>query len=140
MVQNHLDSIPWTKYLGSTLQTRYLRPIPWVKIPWYKYHGPNHGYHPYGEGQHKVMLGIRFPDGSHAGKDISSTVRLIDIAPTFAEYFKLNWGAEFDGKSLLPLLAGEQEEEKRLVYIETGVSEKKYWNRNSNHQKKIDLN
>ena len=40
MVQNHLETIPWTNYLGSTLQTRYLRPIPWVKIPWSKYHGP----------------------------------------------------------------------------------------------------
>jgi len=44
MVQNHLESIPWTKYLGSTLQTRYLGPITWIKIPWTKYQGPKLSY------------------------------------------------------------------------------------------------
>ena len=39
MVQNYLESIPWTKYLGSTLRSRYLESIPLVKIPGTKYHG-----------------------------------------------------------------------------------------------------
>jgi arylsulfatase A-like enzyme len=95
----------------------------------YKYHGPNHGYHPYGDGQHHVMLGIRFPDGAHKGKTIEDTVRLVDLAPTIADHFSLDWDNEFDGRSLLPLINGEEEEEERLVYIETGVSEKGYWQR-----------
>ena len=40
MVQNHLESILWTKYMGPTLWKRYLGPIPWVKIPRTKYHRP----------------------------------------------------------------------------------------------------
>ncbi|MAA80593.1 MAG: hypothetical protein CL916_15160, partial [Deltaproteobacteria bacterium] len=93
----------------------------------YKYHGPNHGYHPYGDGQHHVMLGVRFPDGSFKGKEITDTVRLIDLAPTIAEHFSLDWDNEVDGKSLISLMKGEKEDEERLVYIETGVSEKGYW-------------
>ena len=95
----------------------------------YDYHGPNHGFHPYGDGQHHVMLGFRFPDGKHAGEEVSETVRLIDIAPTLAEYFQLNWPESVDGDSVLGLLTGERESEKRLVYVETGVSERKYWNK-----------
>lgn len=101
----------------------------------YKYQGPNHGYHPYGEGQHHVMLAIRFPENlavsaeyaSYKGTEISDTVRLIDLAPTIAELFSLEWNNEFDGASLLPLIKGAKEPEERLVYIETGVSEKDYW-------------
>ena len=96
----------------------------------YTYHGTNHGYHPYGEGQHHVMLGIRFPDGSYKGKTVEETVRLIDLAPTLAEYFSLKWNNKVDGVSLFPLMEGKKEKENRLVYIETGVSERSYWQRN----------
>ena len=56
----------------------------------YKYHGPNHGYHPYGDGQHHVMLGIDFQ--MIKGKEVTDTVRLIDLAPTIAEH--LEWDNE----------------------------------------------
>ena len=93
----------------------------------YKWHGPNHGFHPYGNGQHQVTLAIRFPDGQFAGKEVSDTVRLIDLAPTLVEYFQLDWDNSFDGKSLFPLMRGEKEEQLREVYIETGMSEQNYW-------------
>ena len=93
----------------------------------YRWHGPNHGFHPYGDGQHHVMLAIRFPDGKFSGTEITDTVRLIDVAPTLAEYFQIDWKNDFDGKSLFPLIRGEKEEEVREVYIETGMSEPNYW-------------
>ena len=95
----------------------------------YKYRGPNHGFHPYDDGQHRVMLAIRFPDLAHAGQRVTSTVRLIDIAPTLTELLDLPWEGEVDGLSMMPLVRGETEEQERLVYIETGLSEKSYWNR-----------
>lgn len=93
----------------------------------YKWHGPNHGFHPYGDGQHEVVLAIRFPDGQFAGKEVKDTVRLIDLAPTLIEYFQLKSKNQFDGKSLFPLMRGEEEEEVREVYIETGMTEPNYW-------------
>jgi len=93
----------------------------------YKWHGPNHGFHPYDDGQHKVVLGIRFPDQEFAGTQIDNPVRLIDLAPTLVEYFQLPWEGDFDGESLFPLMRGEEEEKPRMVYIETGMSEKNYW-------------
>ncbi|MFT5681578.1 MAG: arylsulfatase A-like enzyme, partial [Myxococcota bacterium] len=95
----------------------------------YKYRGPNHGFHPYDDGQHRVMLAIRFPDGAHAGERVSDTVRLIDIAPTITELLGLDWPGQPDGESMMPLIRGEKEEQQRLVYIETGLSEKNYWQR-----------
>ena len=95
----------------------------------YKYRGPNHGFHPYDDGQHRVMLAVRFPDGAHAGERISDPVRLIDIAPTITEVLGLDWPGEPDGQSMMPLIRGEAEDEERLVYIETGLSEKSYWQR-----------
>jgi arylsulfatase A-like enzyme len=95
----------------------------------YRYRGPNHGFHPYDDGQHQVMLAIRFPDGAHAGQRVTDTVRLIDVAPTIAEILGLEWPGEPDGRSMMPLIRGEHEDEQRLVYIETGLSEKNYWQR-----------
>ena len=93
----------------------------------YRYKGPNHGFHPYGEGQHHVALAIHFPDGQYAGEVVDSPVRLIDISPTISDYLELDWNGPFDGRSVMPLLNGKQEVEPRLVYIETGLSEPKYW-------------
>ncbi len=92
----------------------------------YRYTGPNHGFHAYGEAQFRVALALRSPDGAHAGERVSAPVRLIDLAPTLAEHFGLDWPNATDGRSMLPLLAGA-EEAPRPVYIETGLSEPRYW-------------
>lgn len=102
----------------------------------YSYMGPNHGFHPYGDGQHRVLLAVRFPDGRGAGSRVEGTARLIDLAPTLAEELGLDWPAEVRGRSLLPLLEGADEgtgevddgtAEEREVYIETGTTEPRYW-------------
>lgn len=92
----------------------------------YNYGGPNHGFHLLGSAQNKVVLAIRLPDGPR-GMVIDDPVRLIDIAPTIAELTGTTWPAEIDGRSLMPLVRGEREERPRLVYMETGVSEARYW-------------
>jgi arylsulfatase A-like enzyme len=93
----------------------------------YRYRGPNHGFHPYGEGQHHVAMAIRFPNGEFSGQIVDAPVRLIDITPTIVDYLQLDWAGDFDGASMMPLLLGEKEPEPRMVYIETGLSEPKYW-------------
>jgi arylsulfatase A-like enzyme len=99
----------------------------WEKDLPYTYHGPNHGFNPYGDGQHHVLLTIRFPDGQFSGTEVTDTVRLIDLAPTLSEVLQLDLKDDFDGKSLIPLIQGEKEDEIREVYIETGMSEPNYW-------------
>ena len=102
----------------------------WAEDLPYKYRGPNHGFHPYGEGQHHVALAIHFPNDAYAGTVVDSPVRLIDISPTIADYLSMDWNGPFDGQSMMPLLKGEKEPEPRMVYIETGLSEPKYWSKN----------
>jgi len=92
----------------------------------YKWRGPNHGFHMYGEGHGNVVFAIRFPDGLHAGKEVSSPIRLIDFAPTIAELFDLEWPTDMNGEDILPLVDNPPSEE-RLVYMETGLSEPRYW-------------
>lgn len=93
----------------------------------YKYRSPNHGFHAYGDGQHQVTLAIHFPDGAHKGERFAAPVRLIDLAPTLKELLGLSWEGTFDGESLLPILAGQVPSPPREVYIETGLSESRYW-------------
>jgi arylsulfatase A-like enzyme len=93
----------------------------------YKWRGPNHGFHMYGEGHSNVVFAIRFPDGAHAGETVDSPIRLIDLAPTVAELFGLEWPSEVSGRSIMPLARGETEDADRLVYMETGLSEPRYW-------------
>ena len=93
----------------------------------YKWSGPNHGFHVYGDGHTNVLFSIRFPDGAHAGKVINDPIRLIDLAPTVAEMVGLEWPNPVSGKSVLPLVKGQTEEGPRPVYFETGLSEPRYW-------------
>jgi arylsulfatase A-like enzyme len=92
----------------------------------YKWYGPNHGFHVYGDGHLKVLMAIRFPDGKMAGQRVSQPVRLIDLAPTVAEMIGLDWPNAVDGKSMLAVARGEEPTD-RLVYMETGLSEPRYW-------------
>ena len=95
----------------------------------YRYFGPNHGYHVFGDRQHRTLLAVRFPDGRGAGSRVTAPVRTIDLAPTLAESLDLVWGAPMDGRSMLPLVDGEVEAEPRPLYVETGMTEKRYWNK-----------
>jgi len=90
----------------------------------YKFHGPNHGYHSYGDGQHHVVWSIRIPDGSRAGTSIKEPVRLFDLVPTLMDLLEMEWPAEIDG---INAFDAPQETTQREVYIETGVSEPRYW-------------
>jgi arylsulfatase A-like enzyme len=93
----------------------------------YKWWGPNHGFHMYGDGHTNVAFSIRFPDGKHAGQVVDDPIRLIDLAPTVADLLGLSWPNPVDGKSVMPLANGEKEDGPRTVYMETGLSEPRYW-------------
>ncbi len=92
----------------------------------YKWYGPNHGFHVYGEGHLNVLMAVRFPDGRYAGQQFNNPIRLIDLAPTVADLMGLTWPNAVDGESIMPIAEGT-ETETRPVYIETGLSEKRYW-------------
>jgi len=92
----------------------------------YKWYGPNHGFHVYGDGHLKVLMAVRFPDGKMAGQHVKRPVRLIDFAPTMAELLGLEWPNAVDGASMMAVARGEETED-RAVYIETGLSEPRYW-------------
>jgi arylsulfatase A-like enzyme len=94
----------------------------------YEYYGPNHGYHVFGDNQHRTLLAIRYPDGMGAGTRVADPVRTIDIMPTLAEQLGLDWPNEMDGHSMGNLIAGEHDAEPRPLYVETGMTERRYWN------------
>ena len=93
----------------------------------YKWWGPNHGFHVYGEGHTNIAFSIRFPDGKHAGTVVDDPVRLIDLAPTIADLLGIEWPNPVDGETVMPLVRGEDEGAPRPVYMETGLSEPRYW-------------
>ena len=93
----------------------------------YKWWGPNHGFHVYGDGHTNVAFSIRFPDKKYAGTIIDDPVRLIDIAPTVADLLGIEWPHAIDGKSVMPIVTGAEKDEQRVVYMETGLSEPRYW-------------
>jgi arylsulfatase A-like enzyme len=85
----------------------------------YPFRGPNHGFHPWGVGQHRVLLAVAGP-GWEAGESPRLT-SLIDVAPTVAAQLGL----------ALPTAEGvplqEPAPEGRVLFGETGVSESNYW-------------
>ena len=42
----------------------------------YRYNGPNHGFHLMGSAQNHIVLSVRMPDGTGAGRHVSDPVRL----------------------------------------------------------------
>ena len=94
----------------------------------YEYYGPNHGYHVFGDNQHRTLLAIRYPDGRGAGTRVEDPVRTIDIIPTLIEDLGLEWPNPVDGRSMRRLIDGERESPTRPLYVETGMTEKRYWN------------
>ncbi len=86
----------------------------------YRYRGPNHGYHPWGIGQQHVLLAAAGP-GFDPGR--SGELRsLLDVSPTIARYLGLDFPAQ--GLPLQDELGG-----RRVLFGETGVSEKSYWDK-----------
>jgi arylsulfatase A-like enzyme len=55
-----------------------------------------------------VPLVMRFPDDRHAGVVVDTVVQLIDIAPTIVDAAGLATPAEFEGRSLLPIVRDQQ--------------------------------
>ena len=75
----------------------------------------------------RVPLLARCPDLIEPGRRIGQMVQNIDIAPTLLEAAGLEPPAEMDGRSFLPLLAGESVEWRDAVFYEY------YWERNFPH-------
>ena len=64
------------------------------------------------DGGHRVPFFIKYPNGKlEAGKDINNISAHIDVLPTLIELcgLKLNKPIDFDGKSLMPLINGSDE-------------------------------
>ncbi|WP_020530418.1 arylsulfatase [Flexithrix dorotheae] len=75
------------------------------------------------EGGHRVPLFIRWPNGKlTGGKDIDQLVAHYDLLPTFVDLFGFDFNPvkPLDGKSLKPLLYGENQNwENRILYMDT---------------------
>ncbi len=85
----------------------------------YRFVGPNHGFHVWGNAQHQVVLGIHWPKGTaHAPGRQENLASLIDVVPTLASELGMDWDS--DGRSLF-------DPTPRTLYVETGVSESSYW-------------
>ena len=84
----------------------------------YPFRGPNHGFHPWGTGQQRVVLAIWGP-GFTAGRR-SDLVSLIDVAPTIARAA----GVELPSAEGVAL---QDPAPPRLLFGETGVGEPLYW-------------
>lgn len=68
------------------------------------------------EGGHRVPLIVRWPGGVKAGRESAQTVSLIDLMATVAGIIgrKLPPGAAQDSVNLLPVLTGQQPEDKPI--------------------------
>ena len=72
------------------------------------------------EGGHRVPLFIHWKDGGiSAGKDVDELTAHYDVFPTLVDLCDLNIDSEikFDGKSLVPLINGKNEEFKDRIVI-----------------------
>ena len=65
-----------------------------------------HGWTLYDEVLH-VPLILVFPDGRGAGATVERVVQTIDVAPTILDLLDLSPPPSFEGRSLLPLVAGD---------------------------------
>ncbi len=77
----------------------------------------DHGYTLYQEQLHTVLL-MRFP-GTARRQDVKETARLVDIFPTLFASLGLEGPPNSDGRSLLPLMRGQEEPEPRPIFSET---------------------
>jgi arylsulfatase A-like enzyme len=66
-----------------------------------------------------VLLMLRLPDGSGAGRSFDAMVSQLDIFPTLCELLGTEPPVRLRGSSLLPLLRGEQESLHPYLFTET---------------------
>jgi arylsulfatase A-like enzyme len=76
-----------------------------------------HGVFAY-EDSMRVPLVIHAPERVPAGRRVDQTVSLIDVVPTVLELAALPAAPEIEGQSLMPLVRGE-ERENRTVFAQT---------------------
>ena len=69
-----------------------------------------------------VPLFIRMPDGYPVAQPrIESQVRLVDVAPTILDFFGLPSMEQAEGRSLLPLIRGEEDAEDWPAFYESMI-------------------
>lgn len=85
----------------------------------YRFRGPNHGFHPWGIGQSRVLLAMA-GSGVEAGRD-DALVSLIDVAPTVARALGVEL-PQAEGRALQDPAPAH-----RYLFGETGVGEATYW-------------
>lgn len=66
-----------------------------------------------------VLLMLRLPDGTGAGRSFDAMVSHLDIFPTICELLAIEPPPRLRGSSLLPLLRGKQEHLHRFLFTET---------------------
>ena len=71
----------------------------------------------YDGGTH-VPLAVRYPGRVKGGRTLDEFVVLTDLAPTLLEAAGLKPAPEMTGRSLLPLLAGQQQSGRERVFLE----------------------
>lgn len=87
----------------------------------YRFNGPNHGFHVWGQGQHRVVLAIHWPSALRDRYPVGvrhNLASLVDLTPTIAEALGFEWHG--DGRSLFS-------DTPRVLYTETGLSESFYF-------------
>ncbi|MCK6526657.1 sulfatase-like hydrolase/transferase [Myxococcota bacterium] len=94
----------------------------------YRYRGPNHGFHAWDEGQNRVLMSLRLPDGRGRGIRDDRLSRVLDAAPTVLDALGEPPLAAATGWSRLGAVTpGPPPPEPRWVYGETGLSKANYW-------------
>jgi len=73
-----------------------------------------------------VPLIIHFPSSKLGGKQVTAQVETIDIMPTLLQILGLPVPQEVQGKSLIPLIMGKNQEAERLAYSETYFPQYRY--------------
>lgn len=71
----------------------------------------------YDGGTH-VPLAIRFPSRAKGGRALDDFVVLTDLAPTLLEAAGVNVPPEMTGRTLMPLLTGQQQPDRNRVFLE----------------------
>jgi len=69
----------------------------------------------YNESLHIPLL-IKFPNSEHAGEKVEKIVQSIDLLPTVLEYFGIAPDGNQEGKSMMPLIRGENESWDEMVF------------------------
>ena len=76
----------------------------------------DHGTRPYDE-QARIPLLLAIPGDSSAGRRVAEQVSLVDVFPTLLEVFGMAAPDDLQGRSLLPLVRGEPETDRRPAFI-----------------------